>query len=246
VNKWMVRFWGLLALVSLAMLVATSAWPVTPNPQLASESMRGFLKVPDEATGDRVLANYHEMLRRAAEEEPEAVRAADVLLRRGFDASEVERLLMRHGLDYMSCELKTPVSDCTAMTMWNFVGGPFVLPMTGVPIAKRVQRDIGRWRYRFMQDSKLGGPPEMTEKRREIALSREIGVYRVEVIGTQRALLALAQEPEVRGVVAETDGVRARGFEEWKSRASRVPILRHRVDSPPYRVDVSSGRPSFL
>jgi hypothetical protein len=31
VNKWMVRFWGLLALVSLAMLVATTAWPVTPT-----------------------------------------------------------------------------------------------------------------------------------------------------------------------------------------------------------------------
>jgi hypothetical protein len=27
VNKWMVRFWGLLALVSLAMLIATTAWP---------------------------------------------------------------------------------------------------------------------------------------------------------------------------------------------------------------------------
>lgn len=306
-NKWIVRLWGLLALVSLAMLVATTAWPgqggnsdaeladsalhgflqmrlqehqrvravfvdedesmvvsarkvqlyerppgfspsgrmrvtdwpVTPNPRLAVGSMLGFLKVPDEATGDRVLANYHEMLRRAAEEEPEALRAADVLLRRGFNASEVDRLLVRHGLDYMSCELKTPVSDGTAMTMWNLVGGPMILPMTGVPIAERVERDIGRWRYRFMHDSTLGGPSEMADKRREIALSREIGVYRVEVVGTQRALLAMTKEPEVRGVVAEPDGVRARGFEEWKSRAPQVPVLRQRVD-------LSSGSPNFL
>jgi hypothetical protein len=38
VNKWMVRFWGLLALASLAMLVATTAWPVTPNPQPALDA----------------------------------------------------------------------------------------------------------------------------------------------------------------------------------------------------------------
>jgi hypothetical protein len=226
VNKWMVRFWGLLALASLAMLVATTAWPVTPNPRLALGSMLGFLRVPDEATGNRVLANYHARLRRSADAEPEAVRAADVLLRRGFDAVEVEQLLERHGLDYMSCELKTPVSDGTAMTMWNFVGGPFLAPMTGIPIAELVARDIGRWRSRFMHDSTLGGPPEMAAKRREIALSQEIGVYRVEVAGTQRALVALLQEPEVRGVVAETDGARARGFEELKARASQVPVLR--------------------
>lgn len=226
-NKWMQRFWGLLALVSLAMLIASTAWPVTPNPQLALESMRGFLKVPDEATGQAVLARYHEELRRAAAEEPEAQRAADVLLRRGFDAIEVEQLLIRHALDYMSCEVKTPVSDGTAMTMWSFAGSPLPLPMHG-SIAERVERDISRWRHRFLRDAALDLPADMKEKRREVALSGEIGVYRVEVVGSRRALLALLREPEVRGVVAEVDGVRARYFEAYKAHALQMPVIRTR------------------
>lgn len=29
-NKWLVRFWGLVALASLAALVASTVWPATP------------------------------------------------------------------------------------------------------------------------------------------------------------------------------------------------------------------------
>ena len=31
-NKWFVRFWGFIALASLAALIASSAWPAAPTP----------------------------------------------------------------------------------------------------------------------------------------------------------------------------------------------------------------------
>jgi hypothetical protein len=62
---------------------------------------------------------------------------------------------------------------------------------------------------------RLSASAENPARDREIARSPEVGVYRVEVAGTNRDLAALIGEPEVRGVVAEVDGQRARAYDNW-------------------------------
>jgi len=221
----MVRFWGVLALVALGALIGTTVWsavpvgrpitnrPVTPNPKLAREALHGFFRTSDETYIEKALAEERLRITRAALLIPEERRAADVLLRRGFNGFEVEQLLLRHGLEYMSCEVKTPVSDGSAMTMWALSGGP--VPRLPGPVSEQVERDIGRFRYQFEERANLSQDAETAAHDREIARSPEIGVYRVEVVGTYRGLAALMDENEVRGVMAELDGQRAQGFDQW-------------------------------
>jgi hypothetical protein len=230
VNKWMVRFWGVLALVALGALIGTTVWPavpVTPNPKLAREALHGFFRTSDETYIEKALVEERLRVTKAALLIPEERRAADVLLRRGFNALEVEQLLLRHGLEYMSCEVKTPVSDGSVMTMWALSGGP--VPRLPGSISQQVERDIGRFRYQFEERANLSGDAETAAHDREIARSPEIGVYRVEVVGTYRGLAALMDEREVRGVMAELDGQRAQAFDRWLTEQRKnIRVIRTR------------------
>jgi len=187
--------------------------PVKPNPQLAREALSGFLKTSDEGTIERITSQEHARLQQASNVTPEERRAGDVLLRRGLNALEVQQLLSRHRLEYMSCEVKTPMaSNGTVMTMWSMAGGP--APRLPGPIAEQVERDISRHRYVFEEQAKLAAGAEDAAYQREAARSPEMGVYRVEVVGTYRDLAQLIQEEVVRGVYAERDGARAKSFDE--------------------------------
>jgi hypothetical protein len=258
VNKWVVRFWGVLALVALGALIGTSVWPaepggtpdallpneapsdvtvagpwvpflpadidvptrplvtdrpVKPNPQLAASALHAFFRTTEETYIARALANAHARLATASRSQPDARRAADVLLRRGLNAMEVDELLSRHKLDYMSLETKAPVSDGSVMTHATLAGAPRArLPGT---IAEQVEHDIDRYRYYFEQRARMSATTEESAHELELARSPEVGVYRVEVAGTYRDLAELIEETEVRGVVAEIDGQRARVFDDW-------------------------------
>ncbi len=248
-NKWWVRFWGFVALAALGALIATSARPasmppgtpvprggrmvsdrpITPNAEIALSAAMAFFRTPDEGFIERRLAAAHASLTEAARADPEALRAADVLLLRGFNSLEVERLLSRHRLDYMSCETKTPVSDGTVMTMMTFFGGP--IPRLPLSIAELVEMDIGRARHNFLWRAQQSADPEDSARLREMGLSQEIGVYRVEIVGTQRDLRNLIAEADVRGVVAEADGARARSFAKVLSEMPKElpPVIRTRM-----------------
>jgi len=227
-----VRFWGFVTLGALLALIASSAWPgeprrylpVTPNEQLAREALRGFTRTPNETIAQQVLDAAHERLRAAAQVSPDALQAADVLLRRGYNSGEVEALLTRHSLGFASVEAKTPVSDGTVMTLWSRqYGPPPNLPGT---IAEQVDRLLGRQRMQFLRNSQLLGDTDQARRLREIGLSRELGVYRVEVWGRQEALLALLDEPDVRGVIAESNGLRAASYEKARDEMEAQPIIR--------------------
>jgi len=246
----MVRFWGFVALGALIGLIVTTAWPhqhepgttsgmssgaqrlpdtryfrpIEPNSKLAREALLGFMRVPDEGIAQRQLDRAHERLRRDARSEPEAMRAADVLLRRGFNAGEVDALLNRHALGFASVEAKTPVSDGTVMTFWvTQYGPPPHIPGT---IAEQVERILGRQRLFFLRRARSEGDTERGLWAREIASSHELGVYRVELWGLQRELLALLDEPEVRGVVADVSELRAASFEKARREMESQPIFR--------------------
>ena len=65
---------------------------------------------------------------------------------------------------------------------------------------------IARFRHQFEQRALIEVQPELATRSREVARSPQIGVYRIEVMGTYRNLAALLQEPDVHGIVAEQDG----------------------------------------
>jgi hypothetical protein len=260
VNKWMVRLWGMLALVALAALIGSSVWSaeieppdeepraatpmsgepfhiprgpfvtdrsITPDPKLAREALHGFFRTSDDAYIGAVLKKEHQRIAQASLQTPDAVRATDILLRRGLNARDVETLLVRHQLEYMSCELKTPVSDGTVMTMWALSGGP--IPRLPGPISQQVARDIARFRHQFEQRAQIESQPELATRSREVARSPQIGVYRIEVMGTYRNLAALLQEPDVHGIVAEQDGQRAQAFAKWlEENQKNVRVIRTR------------------
>ena len=239
-NKWMVRFWGFIALAALAALLATSAWPqtgppdgarsmrryppVAPNPKLALEALLGFTRSPEERFAQQAVDRAHRRLREQEDDEPEALRGADVILRRGYNAGEVEALLTRHELGFASLEAKTPVSDGTVMTIWRTQFGP--MPRIPGSIAEQVERNLGGMRMQFLRRAQLDGDIEQSRRAREIATSPELGVYRVEVWGRVHSLVQLLAEPDVRGVLADTNGLRAQGFEQASREMAAQPIIR--------------------
>ena len=139
-------------------------------------------------------------------------------------------MLNRHRLEYMSCEVKTPMpSNGTVMTMWSLAGGP--VPRLPGPISVQVERDISRHRYVFEEQAKLAADAEDVAYQREAARSPEMGVYRVEVVGTQRDLEQLINEEVVRGVYAEQDGSRAKSFDQMLARTpTRIIRTRRPLD----------------
>ncbi len=58
----------------------------------------------------------------------------------------------------------------------------------------QVERDISRHRYVFEEQAKLAADAEDAAYQRETARSAKMGVYRVKVVGVQRALAQLINE----------------------------------------------------
>ncbi len=110
-NKWFVRFWGFIALASLAALIISTAWAAAPTPApdaaaVDQEPVDGVFRPPD------MPAVLGARLQKASIAAPEERRAAVVLLHRGLNALEVEQLLIRHRLSHAGGTRHLPSSLC--------------------------------------------------------------------------------------------------------------------------------------
>jgi hypothetical protein len=179
--------------------------PVQPNAALAADSAQGFLRTTEPALIAQIEARARQELEAGALKAPQERRAANVLLRRGLTGSGVQLLLEPHAFTLTGIEAKCPVkppgSPFTTFTGLREVAG------TPGSIEQKVDRIIGGQRLLFEQQAqqlaKSPGMEPAAAQAREVATSREFAVYRVEVLGTREALLALSKESFVRLVVVD-------------------------------------------
>jgi hypothetical protein len=208
---------GAVAVLVCACALA-KAPPVKPNPMAADEAMFGFLRAKDDAHAAHLIAEERKFLEIGALRSPDEVVVANVLLKRGFTGVSVRALLEPRELLLAGMEAKIPFASSSKILSVG-IGQERILLMSATTLDERVDRAIGRERYKFMQRANRFGPGEHgaeleahIAELREQATSPEFAAYRLEVIGTRAQLFSLLRDVSVRAVFVSRDSGRARSL----------------------------------
>jgi hypothetical protein len=195
--------------------VRAAAPPVKVNAQAASEAMSAFLGTSDSPYIERIVAEERKFLEIGALRSPDEIVASFILLNRGLTGVGLHAMLVPRELTLTGMETKIPLaSGAKIETLWIDQQGMLMTNTT--VLEEKVDLAIGRERYKLKQRADRFGPgkrgAELTAhiaELREMALSREFAVYRLEVVGRRSALFDLLRDKAVRAVFVTRDSKRA-------------------------------------
>lgn len=180
--------------------------------------MFGFLRAKDAAHAAHLIAEERKFLEIGALRSPDQIVVADVLLKRGFTGVSVRALLEPRELLLAGMEAKIPLASGSKISTVGISQQAIIL-MPATTLDERVDRAIGRERFKFMQRANRFGPDTHGSELdahiaelREQAVSPEFAAYRLEVIGTRSQLFTLLRDVSVRAVFVNRDSGRARSL----------------------------------
>jgi len=217
---------ALLGLLASSMAFAVAP-PVKPNPAAVEAVALVFLG-PEPGRAQQ-LAKSRQWLEANALRAPREERVANVLLSRGLTGVGVQSLLAPRGMELVSFEAKVPLPG-PPNHMMTLAMGTRVLMYGYDSLEETVDITLGRERYKFMQMAQtLGNTPDAQDQvaeYRAVAMSPELAVYRLEVVGTREALFSLLRESVVYAVLVKEDERAVTDFRWMKAEMQRRVIIR--------------------
>jgi hypothetical protein len=146
-------------------------------------------------------------------------------------------------LGLASLEARLPLSDGNVITMGSNLLGPF--PRFPGTITEQVEKVLGRWRLNYLRRAQQEGDTNQGRLAREAALSRELGVYELEVWGSLRFLCELLDEPDVRGVVPFAGAELAAHYDQQRLEMEAQPVIRGPTTRIPIPTDPNAQLPEL-
>ena len=205
-----------------------AAPPVKPNPAAAGDAQSAFLP-SSEPERSKILAKARQTLEAGALRAPQEQRIAQVLLTRGLTGAGIEALLAPRHMELVSFEAKVPVPGPPNhfVTLWL---GSRKLMFRKDSIEDLVDRAIGHERYQFLlmaqRESKDPENQSIAAEYRAAGMSPELGVYRIEVMGTRTALFSLLRETTVFAVLVIEDEKRVAAFHQELAEFKQAVVFR--------------------
>ena len=194
-------------------VIRTAAGQVEPDPeQLVHDAVTEAFGTSDAAEIAGRVAKAEAQVRDNASRRPDERLSASAFVRPGVDAESVAVLLEDNKLELAGGVLNVPGDQGNE---WTMGFGPEVLFEVAGGQRTKLEHVLFQTENRLVQAEQLANSPDYPGR---IPLaSREVRIFKIEVIGTGRSLAELADASEVLVVLPHPGDELIRGYEATKS-----------------------------
>ncbi len=198
--------------VVIAAFSASLAHAQPPSAEdLSRSAIEAHIRVADDELIAMRIEDEHRKLRTAAVNSPDVEAAATVIFKDGFTPDALDELSSQYRLEVSRAELKVPVTqDGRVFTI--SVGARDLVFREG-SFRERLVKAIGQVRAEFSGLAEATQGAE-SDRYREVAFSRSMLIFKVELLGQTQAVASLLAHARVAAVFLDSTNDDVQGYRD--------------------------------
>lgn len=226
-----------------------AAIPVQSQSEI-SEAVRAAVFGPTtpQARSGRIARSVEQLSSRATPNEKQLT-GATIVFQRGLNPVEVGAFAEHFALEVTRVEIVAPSYDGSGAMPTMSVGSHNLLRLPG-SLSERIERSIARYRAQmYISSTRTSGA--VSQQLLDTATSQDLFIYKIECIGSAKALSRAAKQVDVSLVLADEDDMALEGYLLTKKQIEAEPnggkvtiVQRKPDDGPPVGISgISANSP---